>query len=220
MRRRPALEFTGDPSTVGGVSLGTEPGGIVLGFDQHQNPITLQLFRAQPTRVLLIDRGWVERLLMLRALAVGARVVVHTPDEQLWSGFGESVTGRPDLFRAVPPYQTIDQPGTIGAPVLFVAERHPLSIPELGPWQALLTVAGWFGEYVAQSLFEADIVILRRLTERQLGVAATLMRLDALQAATLQATPPDGLVVYQAGAWRYLRLAITQTEQQLFGGPQ
>jgi hypothetical protein len=220
VRRRPGLEFTGDQATVGGVSLGTEPGGIVLGFDPQQNPVTLQLFRAAPTRVLLIDRGWVERLMILRALAIGARVVVHTPDEQLWSSFGESVTGRPDLFRAAPPYQTIEQPGTVATPVLFVAERHPLSVPHLGPWQALLTVAGWFGEYVAQSLFEADVVILRRLTERQLAAAATLMRLDAMQAATLQATPPDGLVVYEAGTWRYLRLATTQIEQQLFGGPQ
>lgn len=220
MRGRPGLEFTGDQQAVGGVSLGTEPGGVVLGFDQHQNPVTLQLFRAAPTRVLLIDRGWVERLLMLRALAIGARVVVHTPDEPPWSGFGESVTGRSDLFRAAPPYQTIAMPGTVAAPVLFVAERHPLTIPDLGPWQALLTVAGWFGEYVAQSLFEADVVILRRLTERQLAAAATLMRLDALQAAALQATPPDGLVVHQAGTWRYLRLATTQVEQQLFGGPQ
>ncbi|WP_327004213.1 hypothetical protein OHA72_55755 [Dactylosporangium sp. NBC_01737] len=220
MRRHAGLEFTGDQGSVGGLALGTEPGGVLLGFDQHQNPVTLQLFRAQPTRVLLIDRGWVERLLMLRALALGARVVVHTPDEPLWSGFGESVTGRPDLFHAAPPYQKVELPGTVAAPVLFVAERHPLSLPDLGPWQALLTVAGWFGEYVAQSLFEADVVILRRLTERQLAAAATLMRLDAMQAATLQATPPDGLVVYQAGTWRYLRLATTQIETQLFGGPQ
>jgi hypothetical protein len=220
VRRRAGLEFTGDQAAVGGVALGAEPGGVLLGFDHLQKPVTLQLFRAQPTRVLLIDRGWVERLLMLRALALGARVVVHTPDEPLWTGFGESVTGRPDLFRAAAPYQKVELTGTVAAPVLFVAERHPLSLPDLGPWQALLTVAGWFGEYVAQSLFEADVVILRRLTERQLAAATTLMRLDATQAAALQATPPDGLVIHQAGTWQYLRLATTQIEQQLFGGLQ
>ncbi|GGM05728.1 hypothetical protein ACFFX1_26700 [Dactylosporangium sucinum] len=220
MRRRTALEFTGTQQAIGGITLGSEPAGVILGFDQHQSPVTLQLFRPRPTRVLLIDRGWVERLLMLRAMAVGARVVVNTPDPAMWAGFGESVTGRPDLFHVAPAYQAVELPSSVAAPVLFVAERHPLSIPALGPWQALVTVAGWLGEYVQQSLLEADVVILRRLTERQLAAAAALMRLDALQAATLQATPPDGLVVYQEGEWRYLRMAITQVEHGLFGAPQ
>jgi hypothetical protein len=214
------VEFAGEPHTIGAAALTGEPGGIVLGFDQQQRAVTLRLFRPKPTRVLLIDRGWVERLITLRALAVGARVVVNTPEPAQWAGFGESVTGRGDLVHVAPVYQRVELPGSVVAPVLFVAERHPMGIPELGPWQALLTVAGWFGDYVAQSLAEADVVILRRLTERQLAAASQLMLLDATQAAALQAAPPDGLAIYQAGSWRFLRLATTRIEQELFGAPR
>jgi hypothetical protein len=220
MRRPNGLEFEGTAQTVGSLALASNPAGLVLGHDQNGVAVTLQLFRAEPTRILLVDQGWLERVLVLRALAVGARVVMQTPDAQLWAQFGESVTGTRDRFHVAPPYQSVTAPGSVSQPTLFVAERHPLDLPALGPWQAQLTVAAWFGEYVAQSLQSADLVILRRLSAREMAAAAALMHVDALQAAALQATPADGLVMYQSGVWRYVRLVSTAVEQRLFGAPR
>lgn len=212
-----ALEFEGDADAVGGLALASGPSGFVLGRDQHNALATLRLFRPRPTRILLIDQGWLERVLLMRAMAVGARVMLHTSDEQSWKGFGSAVTGRPDRFRVVPPVQPVEAPATADQPTLFVAERHALELPSLGPWQTLLTVAAWFGDYLAQPLAQADMVIMRRLPARQATAARTLMRLEQWRADALQETPVDGLALSEAGEWRYLRIVSTSVEQEMFG---
>jgi hypothetical protein len=215
-----ALEFEGGADIVGGLALASGPSGFVLGRDQHSALATLRLFRPRPTRVLLIDQGWLERILLMRAMAVGARVVMHTADEQSWNGFGPTLTGRPDRFRVVPPVQPVEAPAAADQPTLFVAERHLLDLPALGPWQTQLTVAAWFGDYLAQPLAQADMVILRRLPARQVAAAKTLMRLDGWRADALQETPIDGLALCEAGTWRYLRVISTAVEQEIFGPPR
>ena len=113
MNRPNGLEFEGTARAVGSLALASNPAGLILGHDQSGVPVTLQPFRAEPTRILLIDQGWLERVLVLRALAVGARVVMQTPDAQLWSGFGESATGVGDRFHVAPPYQSVTAPGSV-----------------------------------------------------------------------------------------------------------
>ena len=220
MRDTTALEFEGATDTVGGLALASGPSGFVLGRDQHNAPATLRLFRPRPTRILLIDQGWLERVLLMRAMAVGARVVMHTTDDQSWNGFGAAVTGRPDRFRVVPPVVPVEAPAAADQPSLFVAERHLLDLPALGPWQTQLTVAAWFGDYLAQPLAQADAVILRRLPARQVAAAKTLMRLDQWRADALRETPTDGLALSESGTWRYLRVVSTTVEQELFGPPR
>jgi hypothetical protein len=219
--RSPAgLEFEGSPETIGAMAVASHPAGLLLGHDQSLSPVTLQMFRAQPTRIVLVDQGWFERVLVFRALALGARVVMHTSNTAHWAGFGESVTGMPDRFMVATPGQPVDVPASVSQPTLFVAEGQPLNLPMLAPWQAQLTVAPWFGEYLAQPLFEADLVILRRLAPREMTAAAAFMHIDARQAAALQATPADGLVLHRSGTWRYVRLIATALEQRLFGEPR
>jgi hypothetical protein len=214
------LEFEGPADVVGGLALACGPSGFVLGRDQHDTLTTLRLFRPRPTRVLLIDQGWLERVLLMRALALGARVVMHTTDERSWEDFGTVVTGRSDRFRVVPPVAPVEAPAEADQPSLFVAERHLLDLPALGPWQTQLTVATWFGDYLAQPLAQADLVILRRLPARQVAAARTLMRLDGWRADALQETPIDGVALCEAGDWQYLRVLNTTVEQELFGPPR
>jgi hypothetical protein len=193
--------------------------GLLLGLDTSGAAVTVRAFRPVPTRILLIDRGWLERLLVFRALALGARVVVNTPEPGQWEGFGESLTGGPGRVITALPHQPVDVAASAAQPTLFVAERHLMELPVLGPWQTRLTVAAWFGDYVAQPLAEADLTILRRLSPRAIAAAASLIRLDAEQADALQTTPADGLAAYESGSWRYVRMVTTSIEQRLFGPP-
>jgi hypothetical protein len=217
--RRAGVQHEGAAATAGVLTMTTPPAGLVLGQDPSGAPLTIRVFRPRPTQILLVDRGWLQRLLVFRALALGALVVVNTPEPANWEGFGESLAGAPDRVITAPPHQPIDVPPSAAQPTLFVAERHLMELPVLRPWQTRLTVAAWFGDYLAQPLAQADVTILRRLSPRALAAAAPLMHLDAAQATALQTTPADGLAAYEAGSWRYVRLAVTSIEQRLFGPP-
>lgn len=219
MTRRAGVEHEGSAGTVGALTMTAPPAGLVLGHDPSGAAVAVRVFRPAPTRILLIDRGWLERLLVFRALALGARVVVNTPEPAQWEGFGESLTGGPGRVVTALPHQPVDVPASAAQPTLFVAERHLMELPQLRAWQTRLTVAAWFGDYVAQPLAQADLIILRRLSPRAITAAAALLRLDATQADALRTTPADGLAAYESGSWRYIRLAVTSVEQHLFGPP-
>ncbi|WP_433215111.1 hypothetical protein ACQP00_05260 [Dactylosporangium sp. CS-047395] len=75
---------------------GTGPAGMLLGVDYQREPVPIRLFRTEPTYVTLVGGVWALRILVFRALALGARVLVTTADPRPWQGLGEWATGRPD----------------------------------------------------------------------------------------------------------------------------
>ena len=213
-------EFDSTTDDIGGFALPSEPAGLLLGKDHTGTPVRLRLFRPKPTKIVLVDRWWVERILVFRSLALGARVVIHTPTPQQWQGFSEQATGAPDRLITAPQDQPVVVPSSALQPGLVVTEGPPLELPSTGPWHTQLTVAPWFGDYLAQPILEADLVILRRLSSRELAIATSMLRIDRRDAAALQSTPDDGLVLYRPGMRRYVRLAPTSLEQQVFGAPR
>ncbi|WP_131785296.1 hypothetical protein [Protofrankia symbiont of Coriaria ruscifolia] len=122
----------------------TSPGsGLILGADRYQQPVRVRFFRPEPTRVTLLSRAWAGKLIVFRALALGARVTVVTTEPREWDGFGERATGHGDRLRAL----TVEQPLTLAAtaqrPVLLVHDLGMVGAsapPPLGPWQTQLTI--------------------------------------------------------------------------------
>jgi hypothetical protein len=206
-----------DPVGMAQMRIPTRPAGLLLGPDHTGKPVRLQLFRPRPTRIVLVDRGWVERVLVFRALALGSRVVVHTPTPQLWANFGEQTTSAQKRLLTAPQDQPLPIPASPQQPGLVVTEGPPLALPDAGPWLAQMTVAPWFGDYLTQAILDADLVLLRRLSSRELTVATAMLRIDRRDTAALQTTPDDGLVLYRPGSRRYVRLAPTTIEHQIFG---
>jgi hypothetical protein len=216
----PLAEFEVGPDAAGALAVGAGPAGIPLGEDHRGAPVLLRLFRPRPTRVVLVDRGWVERIVILRALALGARVVVHSPEPQHWAGFSEAVTGRPDRFAAVTPDRPFDPPASVTQPVLHVVEgAPPAQPPPAGAWCAQLTVAPLLGEQLTPAVLAADLLVLRRLSRREMAVAASVRRLEPRDNAALRTAPDNGLVVFGAGSTRYVMVAATAFEQAMFGSP-
>src|SRR5205085_2455815 len=58
--------------------------GVMIGIDRHGVPLAVRLFRLEPTRVSLVGGPVCAQLLTLRALAVGAQVVVQSTRPQAW----------------------------------------------------------------------------------------------------------------------------------------
>lgn len=213
-------EFAGDAENLGRLTVPNAPAGVLLGNDHTGKPVRLRLFRPKPTRIVLVDRWWVERILVFRSLALGARVVIHTPLPQQWQGFGERATGERQRLITAPQDRPVPVPASVRQPGLVVTEGPPLDLPNAGPWHAQLTVAPWFGDYLGQPILDADLVILRRLSARELAIATSMLRIDRVDGAALKTTPEDGVVLYQPGMRRYVRLAPTPLEQQAFGTPR
>ena len=78
-----------------GAAVGTA--GLMLGANRHGAPVTARLFRAEATRVVLIGGVRAAQLVVLRAMALGARIVVQTARPQAWEPFvrGVSAPGGP-----------------------------------------------------------------------------------------------------------------------------
>ncbi|MFF0718910.1 type VII secretion protein EccE [Micromonospora sp. NPDC003816] len=195
--------------------------GLMLGTNRHGAPVTVRLFRPESTRVMLVGGLPTAQLLAVRAMALGARVVVQTTRPHAWEPFarGVGVPGR--TIALLPPDRPAEGPAaTPLAPVLVVRDAPP---PPPGPrpgaaWQATLLVREELTPADADGLARADLVVLSPLSRAESAVAGGALGLgDA--ARWLARSRPDMVAVVNRRALRWALLAITPIEAQLIGAP-
>lgn len=199
------------------------PAGVVIGRDQRRAPTVARLFQAQPTRSVLVGGWWAARLLVFRALGVGARVAVRTAWPEQWQGLGEEATNRGDRLAVIPAGSMAAVPARLDEPALHVLDLGDDAGPQrshLGPWQAQLTVLPGLAPASPPVLVEADLVIFQRVSAAAAALAARALVLPAEVTGHLTMTPDDGVVLYGDGTVRYATFALTDIERQLLGGPQ
>ncbi len=118
------------------VPLGTS--GVMIGRNRHGDPVLLRLFRSEPTRLLLVGGLPCAQLLALRALAVGAEVLVRTDRPHAWEPFVRNLgphsgpltlttAPRPALSPGPPP-ATTDPPEAHAEPLRALHQR-PAATP-------------------------------------------------------------------------------------------
>ncbi|WP_243707971.1 type VII secretion protein EccE, partial [Micromonospora sp. KC606] len=66
-------------------------GGLMVGANRHGGAVTVRLFRAEGTRLVLVGGVRAGQLLVLRAMALGARVAVQTGRPRVWEPFVRGV---------------------------------------------------------------------------------------------------------------------------------
>ncbi|GAA0726636.1 hypothetical protein Drose_12115 [Dactylosporangium roseum] len=208
-----------------GVTAGGGATGLLLGVDYQRQPVSIRFFRPQATRVTLVGGLWAARILVFRALALGARAVVMTGDPRSWQGLGEWATGMADRMvlwndprpPAVPanarqPLLVVDDAGTTGGVVT--------PKPQPGPWQTQVTVLRHLGPENAHALQGSNLVMLQRLSAPEAAVAGSALNLTEQGAGLLQEMAPEMLALMGSDANRYIWLAPTSIEQQYHGPPQ
>ncbi len=67
-----------------GMALPLGEAGLMVGRNRHGDPAVVRLFRSRPTRVLLVGGVSGAQLVAMRALGMGARVVVRTDRPSAW----------------------------------------------------------------------------------------------------------------------------------------
>jgi hypothetical protein len=204
-----------------GLLLPVSTSGLMLGRNRHGNPVVIRLFRPEQTRALLIGGVRCAQLLSLRAMALGARVVVQTARPQAWEPFvrGAAVPG--ESIAVVPPGRAIEiAPGSALHPLLVVVDVGPVGAdnrPGAG-WQATLVVRDDFGAADVDVASRADLLLLQPLRPDEATLLGGALGLGEV-AQWMTRIRPDMVGVVNRRAVRWAALAETPIEGQLIGSP-
>jgi hypothetical protein len=206
-------------AVVDGLDLPVGSAGLMLGSNRHGQPVIARLFRPEQTRALLVGGVRCAQLLALRAMALGARVVVQTARPQAWEPFvrGAAVPG--ESIALVPPGRAIEiPPGSALHPLLVIVDVGPVGAdtrPGAG-WQATLVVRDDFSPADVDVASRADLLLLQPLRPEEANLVGAALGLgDAAQWLTRIRTDMLGLVNRRAVRWA--ALAQTSIEHQLIG---
>ncbi|BBH66792.1 hypothetical protein ACTI_34770 [Actinoplanes sp. OR16] len=197
--------------------------GLLVGRDQQHLPVHLKVFDPSPTRLALIGGVWAAQLLIFRAFAVGARVLVVTTEQRAWSGFGERATGQYHRLTVLGGEPDTLPPGSAQTPSLIVYDlgvTGPAAPPPLGSWSAQVTVLRQLDRPGIATLQEAGLTLMQRLGGDEATLAAASLRLDQQNGRLLQFMTDDMVALVGDGPERFVQLHQTGVEQQLLGAPR
>ena len=188
--------------------------GLVVGVDRHGAPVTIRLFRPEPTRAVLVGDLRCAATIVLRALAVGAEVVIRSSRPYMWEPFLRGLAGTEPI--------SLVQPGRPPVPTT----RRQLILVDVGPAGPAPTEVGTtlvlreeLADTDADLLARADLAILQPLAPEQVPIAASALGLGDT-AGWLTRTSKD-MVAVVAGRrkLRWALLSNTPVEKQVIRVP-
>ncbi|HEX5598483.1 MAG TPA: type VII secretion protein EccE [Micromonosporaceae bacterium] len=195
--------------------------GLVIGANRHQDAVSIRLFRAELTRAVLIGGARGAQIIALRALALGARVVVQTTRPSIWDPFLRGATMPGEEIAVVPPGRTVSgPPATPLRPLLVIVDTGPVT-PDGQPgsgWQARLVVRDGLSHGDLDLLARADLALLQPLRPEEATLAGKALGLGA-SAQWLTHIRHDMVALINRRALRWVLLSLTPVEAQLVGPP-
>jgi hypothetical protein len=220
-----APEFLVTPGLLDVVSPSGDRGGMVLGSGPNNEPLSVSVLRAQPSRLVLVGGLYLARQVALRAMATGAWVVVATGRPAAWQSLtraaGEGLDGRPAPLMQICGLAPVELPrASEDAPLLVVHDGGAVPqelFPPRSTWQTTLYVLPYLHPQAEGTANNADLVLLQRLPAGQAQLAAEMWRLPAPMANHLAALTEDGVVALGPNLWLPLRLVTTPAEREILG---
>lgn len=220
-----APEFTVDPALLDAISPSGDRGGIVLGSGLQGEPLTISALRSAPTRIVLVGGLYLARQVALRAMAVGAWIVIATGRPTAWQvlskAAGTQANGRPSPLVQIRRLSPVELPRpSEDAPLLVVHDGGPTPqdlFPPRSPWQTTVYVLPYLHPQAGATANAADLVLMQRLPAGQAELAGRIWRLPPQMMRQLTTLKDDQVVALGRNLWRPLRLVTTAKEQQLLG---
>jgi type VII secretion protein EccE len=195
--------------------------GLMLGVNRKGEPVIVRLFRPEPTRAALIGGLRCAETLVLRAIAVGAQVIVQSGRPHAWEPFLRGLSGG-EPITLVPPGRIVEPvPATPVQPQLLVIDVGPVGatgVPVVeSAWRATLLVRDDLTTADLDILARADLALLQPLSAREAALASTALGLGD-SASWLTRIRADMLgVVVGRRTLRWALLSPTPIERQLIG---
>ncbi|WP_156757905.1 hypothetical protein [Actinokineospora pegani] len=215
-----APEFLVTPDMLDAVSPSGDRGGMVLGSGMQGEPLTISALRPSATRIVLVGGLYLARQVALRAMAVGAWVVVATGRPGAWQMLQKAAGEGQQLvqIRRLSPVE-LPRPSE-DAPLLVVHDGGPTPqelFPPRTPWQTTVYVLPYMHPQAGATANAADLVLLQRLPVGQAQLAARIWRLPPPMVQQLTSLADDQVVALGRNLWKPLRLVTTAKEQQILG---
>lgn len=220
-----AQEFLVSPAMLDAVSPSGDRGGMVLGSGLQGEPLTMSALRPAPTRIVVVGGLYLARQVALRAMAVGAWVVIATGRPAAWQALqkaaGTGPDGRPApivQIRRLSPVE-LPRPSEDG-PLLVVHDGGPTPqelFPPRSPWQTTVYVLPYMHPQAGATANAADLVLLQRLPVGQAQLAARIWRLPPPMVHQLTTLADEQVVALGRNLWKPFRLVTTAREQQILG---
>lgn len=204
-----------DPESTGAVRLTAGGDGVALGV-RDGRPVTVGLFRPDPMHALLVGPLALAQLVVLRAVAVGARVRVETSRPTGWQSFVHLAAGNTGMISFAGGGDTA---GTAGTPVLDVVDLEQGGAAEhrrSAPWSTVLTVHDRLSRWNADELGGFDLVLTRGLDRTESRTIAAALNLPAAERA-LTGLPDGVLGIAGRTGVRVTPIAQTSVEHWLLG---
>jgi type VII secretion protein EccE len=209
------------PAGLAELALPEPAAGLMLGRNRHGEPVTLRMFRPEATRALFVGGVRGAQLVVLRALALGARVVVQTGRPQAWERWVRGASAPGEAILVVPPGRPIAAaPGSSLQPLLVVVDIGPVGVdPNAAPgWQATLIVRDELSPVDLDALTRSDVVILQPLRPDEATLVGAALGIGD-SAQYLPRIRQDMVGVIHRRALRWALLTPTPIELQLVGTP-
>ncbi|WP_346121842.1 type VII secretion protein EccE [Micromonospora coerulea] len=209
------------PAALDALELPLGEAGLMVGANRHGAAVTVRLFRPEPTRLLLVGGVRAAQLLVLRALALGARVAVQTARPRAWEPFVRGVGTPGGVVPLIPPGRPVGgAPGSPMRPLLLVvdtgAARNGAGAD--GAWRSTLVVRDELTPVDVDVLARADLAILQPLDPGEAALAGSALGLGG-SAEWLTRIRDDMVAVVNRRALRWALLSPTPIESQLVGRP-
>ncbi|MFG2038954.1 type VII secretion protein EccE [Dactylosporangium sp. NPDC048998] len=197
--------------------------GVMLGVNRRGEPVVIRLFRPEPTRAALVGGMRCAQLVILRALATGARVVVQSTRPHAWESFQRGL-GTAEALAFLPTGRLGEPPAaTATSPQLLVLDVGPVPgravpVPE-GAWRTILFLRDDLTTADIDLLTRSDLALLQPLTPHEAALAGQALGLGDSQTWLTKISPEMLGVVVNRQTVRWTRLSTTPIEHQLTGGP-
>lgn len=205
-----------DPA--GSIAMHTGGAGLIIGVDKDNNPMTIGLFRPEPTTVVAISGLALAQLLSFRALAIGAQVLVQTPRPGAWESFVHLSAGSTGAIRQVE-VAGPEVSGTANRPQLLLIDNDSSATMQNRPgasFATALTVHDQLTRWNSGSLTGADVVLLQGLSLAEARLAGPALGI-ANPERSLAERSPDEVVLVARNSLRTSRIVETSIEQWLIG---
>lgn len=192
--------------------------GLMIGPNRRREPVTVRFFRPRATRAMLIGGMQSAQLLTLRALALGARVVVQTGRPPAWERFFRNLGGPNDSLAIVAPGQPLAVPtATQLRPLLMVVDVGPVGADRSPghPWQTTLVLREDLSPVDIDALGHADLALLQPTTADAAALAVSVLGLSDNQKEALSRPVPGLIGVVHRRSVRWASLGTAPMEQQL-----
>lgn len=207
-----------ESGAVPALALQTGGGGLILGRGPDGSPLSVGVFRPEPTVIALVGGLPFAQLVAFRAVALGAQTRIRTGRPNGWQSFVNMAAGASGSIRLLDPLGEAPT-GSANAPALVILDNDSASSADTrseAAWTTVLTVHDQLTQWNSGSLSDADLVVVQSLslTEARL-VGAALGRSDAER--NLASLPVGTATVISRTIARTAQIVPTDIERWMIG---